>query len=426
LFVPEKRDFFLENAGTFTFGGISGQMGGDGSDAPLLFYSRRIGLNASRLVPIEAGGRLTGRVGKFNIGAINMQSGEEEVSRAQSTNFSVLRIRRDVLRRSSIGAIFTGRSVAQSGVGSNQAYGVDGTFGFFQNLSINTYWARTETDGRSGNDDSYRVDFDYNADRYGVQLEHLDVGANFNPEIGFARRVDLRKDRAFLRFSPRRRASTRIRKYYYEGRYEVLQNRAGVVESREGQANFQIEFRSASRINLQFANNYEYLASPFRIAPNVVLPIGEYGYNTLHLGYLLPSQGWKWLAGGANTDIGTFYNGRKYTFTVLRAKLSPTSQLSIEPRYAVNAVRLVEGNFTSHLTGARVTYTMTPLMFTSALLQYNSTSGSLSANVRLRWEYQAGSELFVVFNEDRDARAPHFPALSNRAFIVKVNRLFRF
>ena len=424
LFFPEKRDFFLENQGTFSFGGISSGGFGRRGDAPLLFYSRQIGVNKSRMVPIRGGGRLTGRVGKFTVGAIDMQSGDEEISGARSTNFSVLRVKRDLLRRSSVGAIFTGRSVSQDGLGSNQAYGVDGTFAFFQNLNINTYWARTDSAGRPGDNASYRGALDYNGDRFGVQMEHLDIGANFNPEIGFVRRVDLMKNRAFLRFSPRPRASPRIRKYIYQASFDLFRNHAGVTESREAQVDFHVDFQNASRIVLFYQNNYENLPVPFRIAPGVELPVGAYTYNNFHAGYMAPSQGR--LAGGINTDIGTFYNGRKYTLRVLRGKVSLTPQLSIEPLYTLNVVRLVEGRFTAHLAGTRLTFTPTPLMFTSALVQYNSSTGSVSANVRLRWEYQPGSELFVVFNEERDARATRFPGLANRAIIVKVNRLFRF
>jgi hypothetical protein len=102
------------------------------------------------------------------------------------------------------------------------------------------------------------------------------------------------------------------------------------------------------------------------------------------------------------------------------------SRLSVEPTYAFNWVDLVEGSFTTHLPGSRLTYSVTPLMFTSALVQYNSNSHAMTANVRLRWEYQPGSELFVVYNEERDTLGRRFPDLANRAFIVKINRLFRF
>ena len=107
------------------------------------------------------------------------------------------------------------------------------------------------------------------------------------------------------------------------------------------------------------------------------------------------------------------------------SQATPWPRLSLEPAYLLNVVDLAEGSFTSHLIGSRVTYTMTPMMFTSALLQYTSSNHAVSANVRLRWEYRPGSELFVVYNEDRDTLARRFPALANRALIVKINRLFR-
>ncbi len=193
LFFPEKREFFLENLGTFTFGGVFGRassappaggsgaggLGGDTGDTPIMFYSRRIGLNQGREVPILGGGRLTGRVGRFTLGALDIRTREQNGLAA--TNFSVLRVKRDILRRSSIGAMFTGRSVAQTGPGSNQLFGVDGTFAFFDNLAINTYWARTNTSALDGDDASYRLLFDYAGDRYGVQLDRLRVGDRLQP-----------------------------------------------------------------------------------------------------------------------------------------------------------------------------------------------------------------------------------------------------
>ena len=136
LFFPEKREFFLENQGLFAFGG-------GGGNTPILFYSRRIGLNQSQEVPIDAGGRLTGRIGQFSLGVMNIQTGDEESANAEATNFSVVRVKRNILRRSSIGALFTGRSISAAGDGSSQTYGLDGGFAFYDNLSINSYWATT-------------------------------------------------------------------------------------------------------------------------------------------------------------------------------------------------------------------------------------------------------------------------------------------
>jgi MFS family permease len=142
LFFPEKRDFFLENQGTFAFGQNQNGFNNVG-DTPIMFYSRRIGLERGQIVPIRGGGRLTGRVGRYTLGLLNIQTGTDDAKTAPATNFSVVRLRRDVLRASSIGALFTGRTAAPGTTAGNAAYGVDGIFTFLTNLNINTYWAES-------------------------------------------------------------------------------------------------------------------------------------------------------------------------------------------------------------------------------------------------------------------------------------------
>ena len=184
LFFPEKRDFFLENQGLFTFGTNSfsstTNANANASDLPLLFYSRRIGLAGSRAVPILGGGRLTGRVGRYSLGLVNMETQADAVAQVPATNFFVLRVKRDILRKSSIGVLATNRSKGQTHPGSNQAYGVDGTFGFFSNLTFAGYLAKSTSDGITADDLSYRAQMEYSADRYGVQVEQLSIDKNFN------------------------------------------------------------------------------------------------------------------------------------------------------------------------------------------------------------------------------------------------------
>jgi hypothetical protein len=167
LQFPEKRDFFLESRGTFDFGrnstgggagggagGIQLGFGSGGNSnpsvgAPQLFYSRRIGLNSGAVIPIDVGGRLTGKLGRTTIGALNLQTADEDLSLTPSTNFTVLRVRRDILRRSVIGAMLTNRSQSALVPGeSNMAFGVDGTFSFFNDLTTSGYFAQSNTGGR--------------------------------------------------------------------------------------------------------------------------------------------------------------------------------------------------------------------------------------------------------------------------------------
>ena len=340
LFFPEKREFFLENAGTFSFGGVAAAAAGD---TPVLFYSRRIGLNANRLIPLDVGGRVTGRVGRYTIGLVNIQTGDESVSRTPSTNFSVVRVKRDVLRGSSIGVIATNRSVGQFGTGTNQSYGADGTFSLGANLGINTYWARSRTDGLRGKDTSYRAQLDYPGDRYGVQVERLAVGDNFNPEVGFVRRDDMRRTFGQLRFSPRPRASRpiakRIRRFSYIGNFAHIENGTGRLESRERSGEFAIEFQSADRFQVSYNNLFEFLPRPFRIATGVVLPVGGYGFDNVEVGYSMGLQ--RRRAANLLFEHGEFYNGHRTAFSATRGRLQLHNQLSIEPSYSINHVELV-------------------------------------------------------------------------------------
>jgi hypothetical protein len=426
LFFPEKRDFFLENQGTFGFGGatLSGS-GANASDTPVLFYSRRIGLDQNRAIPIVGGGRATGRVGRFTVGALDIQADDESVTRTPTTNFSVLRLKRDVLRRSSIGMIYTGRSVAQNGLGRNDAFGVDGTFAFFNNLTFNTFWARTRTDGVPGEDDtSHRAQMDYAGDRYGVQIERLAVGRGFNPEIGFVRRPDMRRHFGLARFSPRPRASKIVRKYFFTSSLAHIENGAGRLESRDWVGEFAGDLHNSDHFSFVYRQTYEFLPAPFDIATGVTVPVGGYDFSTASAGYSFGAQ--RPVSGNVSVEGGTFYNGRRTTLAVRSGRFNLGPRFSFEPTTSVNWVDLDQGAFTTAIVGSRVTYTPTPRMFVSALVQSNTGAHAVSANVRVRWEYQPGSELFIVFNEQRDTLAPRFPELANRAFIVKINRLLRY
>ncbi len=417
LFFPERREFFLENRGLYDFGG-------GGGDTPILFYSRRIGLNQGRRVPIDAGGRLTGRLDRYSFGVLNIQTADQPISQLRSTNFSVVRLKRDILRRSSVGVLVTGRSVGVAGTGRNTAYGLDGNFGFFDNLTMTTYWARTSTPGLSGKAASYRAQLDYAGDRYGAQIDHLAVGDHFNPEIGFVRRDDVRRTSGLFRFSPRTRNNAVVRKYSWTGAIAYLENGAGRVDARDWEGQFGVEFQNSDRLTLASSGGYELVPAPFRIASGVTVPAG--GYESAGVRAAFTGGRQRNVSGTVAVEHGRFYSGHKTAMTASQGRVNLTPQLAVEPTYSINWVNLVEGAFTTHLLGSRITYTMTPMMFASALLQHSSDNHTMSVNARLRWEYQPASELFLVYSDERDTLGRRFPDPTNRAFIVKINRLFRF
>lgn len=427
LFFPEKRDFFLEGRGVFDFGrggaggGGRGPGGGDAT-APYLFYSRRIGLNRNRVVPITAGARLTGKVGPFGLGVMNIQTGEDQVSQTAETNFTVLRVKRDILRRSTIGAMFTNRSVTVDGRGANQAYGLDAAFSFYENVHFGGYYARTATPGFDGDATSYQAKFNYDADRYGAQVDLLKVGDDFNPEVGFVRRDDFRRSFVELRFSPRPRSMPRVRKFTWEARLDYIESVAGVLESREQGGRFDVEFENSDRFQVELRRNFEFLDRPFEVSRGVVIPVGRYHFADAEVGYNFGQH--RRVSGNVSVSRGRFYDGDITSFNYGGGRVTVTQRFSLEPSFSINWVDLPHGSFVSRVLRSRVDYGFSPRMFASALLQYNHGDRTFSTNVRYRWEYRPGSELFVVWTDEQDTR-PRF-ALRSRAFVVKVTRLFRF
>jgi hypothetical protein len=433
LFFPERRDFFLEGAGIFAFGGATvsprGGGGGPPSNTPILFYSRKIGLyevddETSTAVPILAGGRLTGRTGAYTVGALNIQQRADTSVGAPATNFSVVRLKRDILTQSSVGVLFTNRSQSVNADGSNQTLGADAAFTFLRNLTINTYLARTRTEAWSGNDASYRGDVQWMGDRYGFEAEHLVVERNFNPESGFLRREDFRRNFGMFRFSPRPARSTTIRKYQFETGFDRFTDTSGRLETQVAQAQVGMDFQNGDEWRLEFKNNYEYLDEPFEISSGVVLPVGGYRFNEVEARYNVGPQrrlnGFLWAGGGE------FFDGTR-TEVGYRGRAEITSKLALEPGIAFNWVDLAEGSFVAKLLTARVTYNLSPRKAVLALVQYNSAGYVIGANLRFRWEFKPGSDLFVVYNEGRDTSlGVHRSELSGRSFAIKITRLFRF
>ena len=425
LFFPEKRPFFLEGQDIFSFGGAGPRFSGLASgDTPVMFFSRRVGLSEGQPVPILGGGRITGRAGPYSIGLLNIQTDDAPEIGALSTNFSVVRLKRNILGRSTIGMIGTYRSKALEGAGTNALYGVDARLSFLANFFIDTYWARTRTDGRTGNETSYRARIENAGDRYGFALEHLRVGEDFNPEVGFTRREDFRRTYGQVRFSPRHRSSDLIRKYtlqasldYYEG------DSSGLVETREALGEFEIQLENGERWRNSVAQNFEYLVEPFEIADDVVIPVGGYEFVTVQSRYTFGPQ--RPVSGTVGIQTGTFFGGDR-TEVSYNGRMKFSTRLGLEPSVAFNVVDLPQGRFTTRIARARVIYTVTPRMFVEALTQYNSAADALGTNIRYRWEYTPGSDLFVVYTEARDTGLAGFPQLANRGLAIKLTRLLRF
>ena len=421
LFFPEKREFFLEGRGIFAFGIPPGTAK---PDVPVMFFSRRIGLSQRQSVPVDFGARVTGRAGPFSVGALNVQTDDAPSAGAVSTNFSVLRLRRDILNRSSVGVIATRRAPSTADRGTNTLVGVDASFLFLRYLGINGYYAGTQTRGAAGEDASYRAQVAYRGDRYGFDLDHVTVGDAFNPEVGFLRRQDFQRSSAQARFSPRPQSIQAIRRLVWEANFDyVTDSRRARVETREARALFRTEFESTDVWAVQYTRTYDYLPAEFEIAPGVVIPAGGYEFSNVQTGYGFGQQ--RRISGSLIALRGSFYRGDR-TEVSSNGRFELTPRVSMEPALSVNWVDLPEGNFTTRLMSARMIFSPSARSVLSALLQYNSSRDSFSSNIRLRWEYAPGSEIFLVYSDGRNTLSSGFPEVENQTLAIKLTHLVRF
>ena len=426
LLFPEKRDFFLEGQGIFSFGGrsLAGRgSGGDSDDVPIMFFSRQIGLSNGRTIPVIGGGRVTGKAGTFDIAALNIETASDQTANVNATNFTAVRLRRDILRRSNIGIIATARNPTDGT--ASMAVGADASFRLSQNNTLLGYYARTDVPGSGGQASSYRARYDYAGDRYGLSAEHLMVGAGFAPEVGYARRENFRRETASARFSPRLRGSKLVRQLTWQGTF-TYDTDADVtrVENRSVEGSFRTEFHTGDIASVSYVGEYELLPAAFRInnTPRVTVPQGGYDNQTLSASYSLANN--HVVAGRFAVATAAFYDGTRQDASY-SGRIAIAPQFAVEPSLSLSWVRLPYGDFDARLLTSRVTYTPTTRLFVSSLMQYNVDARTLSTSLRFRWEYRPGSDMFLVYSDGRDSTRQG-SNLANRTLAAKMTRLLRF
>jgi hypothetical protein len=424
LFFPEKRDFFLEGQGIFAFGGVAFGQGANPGEVPVMFFSRQIGLSRGQSVPVMAGARVTGRAGRYQIGAVNVQTDDKPEAGAVATNFTAVRVKRDFLRRSNFGIIATNRSQTVSGTGENLLAGADANLFLFQNVTANAYYARTDTPGRTGGQESYRGRFEYAGDRYGVTAEHLMVGSDFNAEVGFVRRTDFRRSLGEARFSPRPANARRVRRYSAVASLDYVTSAdASQLQDRELRTSFTTEYQSGDSWLFEYTRNYERLPSRFVINPGTTVPAGSYEAQNFRTQYSLGQR--RKFSGRVSAARGTLYGGDK-TEAGYSGRIAFIPQFAVEPSISLNWVRLPYGDFEAPVISSRIIFTPNARTALSSFIQYNGSSRAMSSSVRLRWEYHPGSELFLVYSDGRNTLTSGYPDLVNRSLAFKITRLLRF
>jgi hypothetical protein len=347
------------------------------------------------------------------------------MSGAESTNFTVFRFKQDVLRRSSIGGIVTNRSRSTEAPGhASRTYGADATLAFGNTVNADAYYAQVDTPGVSSRANSYQGIFELSDDSYGLSASYLFVGDRFQPEVGFVRRSDMRRSLVSGRLSPRPHNIPHIERFEWTSSFEHIANGRGLLETRVESTQFRTEFNNSDNVAISVERTFDRLPTPFPIARGVVIPEGSYTFSSVRGSYTLAPQ--HRLSGTFSVEGGHLYDGSQLVVGY-GGRISVTPQLSLEPSASVNHVELPHGTFTTQLYRTRANYTFTPRMYFAGLVQFNSSARVVSANLRLRWEYSPGSELFVVYTDDRSTETGTArPSLLDRAVAVKITRLLRF
>lgn len=419
LFFPEKRDFFLENSNLFTMG-----TGSSFTSTPVqtdLFFSRRIGLSdTGQPVPILGGARLTGKVGANSVAVLDIQT--DRAFDRPGDNFFVGRYSRDILRRSRIGALFVNKESVDGSSHFNRTMGIDGNFAIGRSLQVNSFLAKTATRGLDGRDMAFYGRIAYRDPSWNLWLNYLDVQDNFNAEAGFVQRRGIRTTKAYFSPTPRpQRGVIKLMEPMYVLTYTTDQ--ANRMVGRLHHYMLGTTLRDDSFINVIFQQNLDVLDQPFRVRPDVTIPVGTYRMNEWTLSYNT-SPGRR-LYQRFSFSPNEFYDGtRRQTQVAVGARA--TSRLSAEVQYNRNDVEMPWGEFLINLTTLRIDYTFSPRMTVRSLTQYNSATNEVSNNIRFNLIHRPGSDLYVVYNELRQTGLPtDMFAQRDRQLIVKASYLIQ-
>jgi hypothetical protein len=394
IFFPEKRPFFLENAGVFSAGT---------PQAVDLFFTRRIGISDNGTPqPILGGGRLSGRVGSTTVGLLQMVTDAPDQG-TPGQSYSVARATREVGARSRFGVMAVQRMATDSSANVNRTFAVDGRLGIGQKWTSDVWAAKTTTPGRTGNDLAFSARAAFATNVFNANARVAQIGEDFNPEVGFMSRPGgYRAYDATAMYLVRKPEWAWFRQWNphvsYRGFYDIedgfRQTGYWHIDATE------IEFANSSRFGPEWNISQEGLKRPFEISPGVVIAPGQYQWGTLGFDYTTdPSEN---ITATGRFDFGQFWtgtrNGGNGTLTVRRGATFSGS-LTVDH----NDVRLPEGNFKRTLQAVRLNYFFTPRIFVQTLTQFNNQQRIWSANVRFGWLNTAGTGLFVVLNDGREA-----------------------
>ncbi|HEX8029419.1 MAG TPA: DUF5916 domain-containing protein [Vicinamibacterales bacterium] len=424
LFYPEKRDFFLENSNFFTMG--TGTAFSTTQVQTDLFFSRRIGLSDTGTpLPILGGVRVAGKSGRNNIGVLDIQT--DDAFGVPGANFFVGRYSRDVFKRSRVGAIFINKDNAGNGLIAtarpfNRTMGVDANLAPSSNLQVQSYLAKTETPGKEGNDMAVFGRIAYRDPNWNLYLNYLDVQENFNAEAGFVQRTGIRTTKGHFGPTPRPKTG---RVKLFEPMYVLTYttDQTNRLVGRQHHLMLGTTLRDDTFINVIYQETLDVLDAPFRIRPDVTIPVGSYKMNEWI--FSLNSSPGKRIYERVTFSPVEFYGGTRMNMSAA-AGLRASSRFSTEIQYNRNDVKMPWGDFLVNLSTLRLDYTFSPRMTIRSLTQYNTSTHEVSNNVRFNFIYRPGSDIYVVYNDLSQTGLPaDIFGKKDRQLVVKATYLLQ-
>ena len=409
LFFPEKRPFFLENAGLFSVGS-AGEVD--------LFFSRRIGIGTNgTLVPIIGGARLSGKAKNTNLGILSMFTDNVEKAKIQKNNFTVARVNQQFGTRSSLGGLFVNRK----GMGDikddyNSTFALDGKIGLGKKAQLSGYVAKTNTPGISKNDHSFRFQSQYEWNGWNMNAAYTEVGEGFNPEVGFLQRTAFRKPEVLILKRIRPKGKSVLLELRPHVSWRSYWDFKGQLVTSFLHIDNHWEFKNGIETHTGINFTTEGVYKPFEISKGVTVPVGMYDHSEAQIVFFTNQS--KPVFISTRHVIGGFFGGKRFNNSVtvgVRFGDKFNSQFILDR----NDINLPYGDFKTNIIRTRLSYSFTPRIYVQSLVQYNSVVDAWSTNLRFGWLQQANTGLFVVFNHSTYKGDPNA-----QSFIVKYSRMF--
>jgi hypothetical protein len=409
LFFPEKRPFFLENAGLFSVGS-PGEVD--------LFFSRRIGIgDDGQIVPILGGARLSGKMNQTNVGFLTMFTDELPEAGIEKNNYTVARIDHQVGPRSSIGGAYIGRfSIDDTSNDYNHTYALDGKWGIGNKAQISGFFAQSRTPGISDDQHSFKLKTSYEWAGLIVNGAYTEVGEGFNPEVGFLLRESFRKAEFLILKQVRPKDMIGLLELRPHISYRGYWNFNGFYETGFLHIDNHWEWKNGFEIHTGMNITTEGVVEDFEISEGIFVRSGTYEHAEAQI-VLITNPSKPVYISTRSVMGGSFGGKRNVQSGTLGLRLG--EKFNSEVSYSYNDYHLPEGDFTTNIFRGRLSYSFTPSIYLQGLIQYNNVSEKWYSNIRFGWLQRANTGLFLVYNEGRGEFG-----LDNRSFVIKYSRLF--